>query len=156
MASSGSGSSGAASGNYSSAGKGAGGCSAGNYGKSIAGSYAGKGLGGYGCSKGAYGKSGLYDGVGTGYGKGKNVGNRLENRINEITDFYFKKPSFASEYLRSSAGARNLADKYSLREMLMNVLLINAQRDHYQDKNGMKKKVCPRCGGDSEECGCRN
>lgn len=153
---SGKGSASTASGNYSGASKGGYGCSAGNYGKSVAVSYAGKDLGGFGCSKDTYGKSGLYDGVGTGYEKGKSVGNRLENRINEITDFYFQKPSFNSEYLRNRAEARNLADKYSLREMLMNVLLINAQRDHYQDKNGMKKKVCHRCGGNSEECGCRN
>ena len=94
--------------------------------------------------------------MGTGYGKNMSIGNRLENRINKITDYYFRQPRSKDSYLRSREEARSLSDKYSLREMLMNVLLINAQRDHYQDKNGMKKKVCHRCGGDSEGCGCRN
>ncbi len=150
MASSGRGSSSAASGNYSGAGKGSYGGSAGVYGKSAASSYAGK-------SKGLYAKGGLYDGIGTGYGKkGIGFGNRLEGLIPEIADFYLNKSRLEDSYLRELNAKRNFEEMYSLKQTLTNLLMISSQQEIYKNRNKLEQKMCPSCGRDSLICVCRN
>lgn len=162
MASSGSGSSGAASSSYGCSAKGGyAGSSKGGYNNSASG-YFGKGRGGYGMAKGLYGKfGGIYDGIGTGYGKSRGLYSRLGSYSKELKSF-FGKSRLRESYLKKMDLLLGVKEKYSLNQILKGFtsekLKYFCEPDIYRNRMSLDQRLksCPFCGGDSLVCGCRN
>ena len=163
MASSGSGSSGAASSSYGSSAKGGyAGSAKGGYTNSTTSGYAGKNGGDYGAAKGLSGKvGGSYDGIGTGYGKSKGLYNRLGSYSPELKSSYFGKSRLRESYLKKVDSLLGVKEKYSLNQILKGFssekLKYFCEPDIYRNRMSLDQRLksCSFCGGDSLVCGCR-